>query len=118
MPKAILDTAKAKAKRKGKLEKSDQAQGARKQLVATIPGKRIRREPTEWWKSVEKPSYEPRSQKLPMSATRQAARARSASKKAAKENTGGDRDAYDLPSNLEEEFDNQSTITPMVPICK
>ena len=98
--------------------KTRQAEATEQQVGATLPGKRNRQAPREWWKSGEKPGSEPEDRRLPMSEKRKAARARSALKKASQENIGGDEDAYDFPSNLEEEFDNLTTITPMVPFCK
>ena len=104
----------AEAKKGGKTSPDEPAE---QQPHETLLNKRPRRRPGEWWKSEEKSSSQPQDRRLPMSAGRKA-RARSALKKASKENAGGHGDAYDFPSNLEEEFDNLTTSTPMVPICK
>ena len=105
-----------KAKSRGNVR---EAQNAEKQLEAVIQKeKRISKTPSEWWRNLEKPSSESADRRLPMSEKRKAALARSARKKAAKENVGSGGDAYDFPSNLEEEFDNLTTTPPVLAISK
>lgn len=116
IPGTAQDKSAAKAKSRGNVRK---AQNAEKQLEAVIQKeKRISKTPSEWWRNSEKPTSESADRRLPMSEKRKAALARSARKKAAKENVGSGGDAYDFPSNLEEEFDNSTTTTPVLAISK